>query len=74
MNPSERLWELWDPTGVRTRCHITPKPDGYLLLVERDREVTVSEHHDVPRTAIDRASAIFRQLTEQGWLPASDGS
>jgi hypothetical protein len=72
MAPSDPLWHVRNALGLRTVCYVTPMPNGrYLLTVQRDGAILVSEHHDVPRTAIDRAGAIYKQLVEQGWTAIS---
>ena len=74
MASSEPLWAVENALGERTYCFLNLVGDGYRLLVKRENEVLVSEQHDVPRTGIDRAAAIYRQLVEAGWSPVADES
>lgn len=75
MTRSEPIWQLRNAVGVRTVCFIVQVADGHVLLVRRDDGgAIVSEHHDAPQSALERAGAIYRDLINKGWVRVSDVS
>jgi hypothetical protein len=74
MTGTEPIWEVRNASGERTECYITAVGGGHLLRVERDGDLVASERHDVRRTAMHRARAIYAELLDTGWTPVTHQS
>ena len=69
---SEPLWIVQNSVGLRWCCFLTRIKDRYVLLVTcSDGTTMTTDHHDGPPEALDRAAAMYRQLIDEGWMPAS---
>jgi hypothetical protein len=64
---SVTAWRLADAMGRAAQCVISERDGRWMLMVQRGREIMLSERWPTDDAALDRANHIWAVMVKQGW-------